>query len=556
VAGNLAGTIAVPWWRTRRIANLLTWVPLALGGAYLVVLITQFNQLIVSTYLDADAASAPVIGQLYGGSPLHRDVALGQMAWFSTLMFELATRSLPLHRQIWETAPYAMALASAALIAAGLWRVAGRWAAAIGGVVVVCAAPHTLQLLFSLNDHSPTWFSLALLAGLLVLLQRPSAKALQRSSAKARGVAMTALAIVLVGAIVGANMASDALLVAVGVVPALLAAAGAWVLRPERATVRAWWLTLATVLVAVVSDALTKALMRHEQVTAPAGISHTGLASGEAVTTNFKLWWQSIAVLGNGNFFGQSLGLTSTLQLACAALSLGAVVVLVPRIAWQELGLALRARRAGLAEVPPVRLAWCIFWSFSAVLLSVGFIVSSTPLDINSDRYLVGLIYAAAALVPLVAARGIWWRVAVTSGAVVFAFTGLLSLVQGQATANTGNFPSDHVLSEVAQVARREHLTIGYAGYWDAAPVTWASRAQVQVYPVQLCNNQLCQSPIHYISSWYLPRPGIRTFLISDPTQPIQAPPVAALGKPSAVHQIGALTMYVYPYDLASRIQR
>jgi len=105
-------------------------------------------------------------------------------------------------------------------------------------------------------------------------------------------------------------------------------------------------------------------------------------------------------------------------------------------------------------------------------------------------------------------------------------------------------------------VARAEHLTVGYAGYWDAAPLTWASHAQVQVFPVQLCNNNaLCQSPIHYISSWYVARPHTRSFLISDPTQPIQAPPVEDLGKPVAAHQIGAVTMYVYPYDIARRIQ-
>ncbi len=156
----------------RRIAGLLTWTPLVLAAAYLLTVAIQFNQIIAATYLDADAASAPVIGQLYGGAPAHREVVLGQMAWFSTLMFELATRWLPLHREIWEAAPYAMALASVALITWALWRLAGRWAAAIGGVLVLCAAPHTLHLLFSLNDHSPTWFSLALLAGLLVGLER------------------------------------------------------------------------------------------------------------------------------------------------------------------------------------------------------------------------------------------------------------------------------------------------------------------------------------------------------------------------------------------------
>jgi hypothetical protein len=560
-------TIVASRWRTGRIADLLTWSPLALGGAYLLVVAIQFNQLIANTYLDADAASAPVIGQLYGGSPAHREVVLGQMAWFSTLMFELATRWLPLHRQIWEAAPYAMALASVALVAWGLWRVAGRWAAAIGGVIMVCAAPHTLHLLFSLNDHSPTWFSFALLAGLLVLLERRAAEL---------AVLPAVLAVVAVGAIVGANMASDTLLIGAGVLPALLAVSVAWALRPGRASRRAWWLTLGTVAVAGVCDALTGALMRHEHVVAPPGITHTGLAAGEAVASNFKLWWQSIAVLGNGDFFGQSLGFTSALQVVCGVLSILAVAVLVPRVSWRELALAIQRRLGGPADgrsrpVAPeredvegaplaaeggaARVAWCAFWGSSAVLLSVGFIVSSTPVDINSDRYLVGLVYAAAALVPLLAGRSVLRQAAITACTVVFAFTGLVQLLQGQATANISNFPTDTVSAEVARIARHEHATIGYAGYWDAAPITWATHFAVKVYPVQACGPALCPVSLHYITSWYIPRRGRRSFLISDPTQPGSTLSVPSLGSPTAVYHIGALTMSVYAYDIASRMQ-
>jgi hypothetical protein len=546
------------WSRTERIGRWLTGTLIAVSGVYLLDVLIQFNQLIASTYLDADAASAPVIGELYGGSPAHREVVLGQMAWFSTLMFELATRWLPLHRQIWELAPYAMALASVGLVGWGAWRVAGRWAATITAAILLCAAPHMLHLLFSLNDHSPTWFSLALLAGLLVLVESRGARLKPLAAV---------LAIVIVGVVVGANAASDTLLIGAGVAPVLLAAVGAWVLRPGADSARAAWLIAATLATAAVCDVLTRALMRHENVTIPAEVSHTGLATGAAVVSNFELWWQSIAVLGNGDFFGASLGLTAGLELACAFLAVLAVV-LAPRIAWHELQRAVRAYRrtqtdsadktaSSVSTDQTTRIAWCLFWGSSAVLLSVGFIVSSTPVDINSDRYLVGVIYAAGALLPLLATGSAMRRVAVTTGAGVFALTGLIALAQGQVTANTGNFPTDSVSGQVADVARREHLSIGYAGYWDAAPITWASRFRVKVYPVQVCpgDAQLCKFGIHYISSWYTPRPHERTFLISDPTQPIAAPAVPSLGPPSAVYHIAELTMYVYPYDIASRLQ-
>jgi hypothetical protein len=552
VAADPAQEITPPSSPTGRIVRLLPWAPLLLAGAYLIALLVQFGQIVEATYLDADAASAPVIGQLYGGAVAHRDVVLGQMAWFSTLMFELATRWLPLHRQIWEAAPYAMALASAALIAWGLWHIAGRWAASVGGALVVCAAPHTLHLLFSLNDHSPTWLSLALLAGLLVLLER---------DAEGLKTVWAVLAVVGVGTIVGANMASDTLLVGAGFVPVLLAVAVVRVLPDLQTDRRALLLMLATLAVACVAAGLTRLLMHHENVIVPAEVTHTDLASVEALTSNFKLWWQSIAILGNGEFFGETLGLTSALQVACAGLSLLAVVVLVPRIAWRELARPHRAEPSGVPvqrkapRIEAPRIAWCVFWGSSAILLSAGFIASSTPVDIESDRYLVGLIYAAAALVPLLGAPGTLRRLAISAGATVFAFTGLLSLLQGTVTANTGNFPSAGASAQVARIARREHLSVGYAGYWDAAPITWATHFAVKVYPVQQCGARLCKFDIHYISSWYDTRPGLRTFLIDDPTQPIAAPPIADLGKPSAVYRIDELTMYVYPYDIAGRLQ-
>ncbi|HXW59151.1 MAG TPA: hypothetical protein VEJ23_06695, partial [Solirubrobacteraceae bacterium] len=471
--------IAAPWWRTDRIGRQLTWVLLGLGGTYLITVLVLFNQLIGSTYMDADAASAPVIGQLYGGSPAHRVVLLGQMAWYSTLMFELSTRWLPLHRQIWELAPYAMALVSVGLIGWGAWRVAGRWAAAVAGTLALCAAPHTLHLLFSLDDHSTTWFSLALLGAAIVALEH-SGRRLGRGAVVA--------GVIVVGAIVGVNMASDTLLIGAGLAPFLLAAACGALLRPGATSRRGLWVAFALAAVAVVFDALTRALMHHENVTIPPGETHTGLASGEAVASNFKLWWQSIAVLGNGNFFGQSLGITSALEVVCAGLTLLALALGV-RLAWRELrraagggldgdeshagvvtgdnatgagaGAGSPRRGANASDAGTARLAWCVFWGSSAVLLSIGFVVSSTPVDINSDRYLVGAIYATCALVPLLAAGDPLRRATIAAGGCVFAFTGLLALLQGQVTANTGNFPTGPVSGRVAQIARREHLRVG-----------------------------------------------------------------------------------------------
>jgi hypothetical protein len=540
--------------RAAAVADWRIWVPLACAAAYMVAVVSQFTQIVNTTYLNGDAASAQVIGELFGGSPAHREVVLGKMAWFSTLLFELATRWLPLHRQIWELTPYVLALMSAGLLAWGAGRLAGRWAATITGVIALCASPTTLSWLFSLNDHSPDWFCNALLASLLVLIGSP------KTRRRARPLIAVAVA---VGIVVGVNLASDPLVAIGGVLPFLLAALLAWGPRTPRLRTRALLLVGGSLAVMAIVDELTRLLMKHENVVASTAQNNSTLAGAEQITGNFKFWWQSIVALGGGSFFGQSAGFTSVLELACALLSLAVVVVIAPRVAWREVscgsarGSAVASESASPNEESSAedarRIAWCAFWGLSLVFLSLAFIVSSIPVEIYDDRYLVGLVYAAAALLPLCAGSSAVRRAAIVAGTSVFAFAGFVGLVEGHATENTANWPGGYLDGQVAKVAHREHLSIGYAGYWDAATITWGTHLAVKVFPLQACGAQYCPFYEHNISSWYTPRPGIRTFLLSDSLAALATLYVPSLGTPIAVHQIGQLTMYVFPYDIAGR---
>jgi hypothetical protein len=534
--------------RSAKAADWRIWVPLGFATAYLIAVFAQFTQMVGVTYLNGDAASAPVIGELFGGSPAHREVVLGKMAWFSTLLFELATRPLPMHRQIWEAAPYALALLSAGLLAWGAWQVAGRWAATITGVIALCASPATLIWLFWLNDHSPDWFCNVLLASLLVLIGKAGTKRVSRPL----------IAVVLgVGIVVGVNLASDPLVTIGGLLPFLLAVIVTWGRRSAHRRARSSLLASGAVAVMVIVDVLTRLLMQHENVVASTAQNNNTLVSTEQFTNNFRFWWQSVAVLGNGNFFGQSASFTSVLEVACAILSIGVVILIAPRVAWREISSAFgtpKADTAGSSMRDDLRIAWCVFWGSSLVFLSLAFVISSVPAEIYDDRYLVGLIYAAAALLPLAAAQSSRRQAAVVAGTCVFAFTGLVGLLEGHATENTVHWPAGHLDGQVMAIARREHLDIGYAGYWDAATITWGTHLTVKVFPIQPCGNQYCPFYEHYISSWYTPRPGIRSFLLADSVVALSTPYMPQLGKPSAVYSIGQLTMYIFPYDIASHI--
>jgi hypothetical protein len=283
------------------------------------------------------------------------------------------------------------------------------------------------------------------------------------------------------------------------------------------------------------------------------GLHPTMLAAADKIPENFKLWWQSIAVLGNGDFFGRNLTFASGLAAACAVLSIAAVVLL-PRVGWNE----VRTRVPGMASpAARARLTFIVFWCSSALLLSVAFLLSATPVDIHSDRYLVGLIYAVAAVIPTVAVGRPRTEVAVLAGTCAFALGGVISMASGTVTRNSSRFVSRKTSDEIARIAAANHLKVGYAGYWEAAAITWTTNFRAHVYPVAVCDQyqHLCKFDLAVISSWYAPRPGIKSFLLADPLLPNGAAPTPDLGPPSAVYHIGSITMYAYPYDLATKIK-
>lgn len=519
--------------------------PLVFAAVYLVTLAGQFSRLLADIYLSADNAAGPVLGELYDGTG-HHLVILGHSTWFSTLLFERWTHWLPAHRQLWELAPYAMALCSVAFVSWGVWRIAGRWAGAATLAVMVCAGPSLLTILMVADDHSPTWFTLASIGAFLAVLEL--------GAVTSSG--WLAVFAVVVGVLLGANAESDVLLIISGAVPLLLAVVGTWVLYPGRRTARAVWFAVASVVVAVVAGLIVHGIMRHDNVIGAHDPKISTLAGAQAVGTNFKLWWQSLAVLGNGDFFGMSVGFSALIAFACAAITLTSIL-LVPRFAYREFTRAIEERRKSPHvgdQAQAARVAWCLFWASSAVLLSVAFVFSAGPEDITSNRYLVGVIYAAAALVPMLGLRNLLVRAIVTVGATLYAFAGCLALAQERIGPPAS--PTDPIAAAVASTAKAEHMSIGYGGYWDANAITWATHFHLKVFPVENCANQrLCGFELAIDTAWYTPRPRIHTFLLVDPAYPAPpSNPTPDLGRPIAVHQIGSITMYVYPYDIASRL--
>jgi hypothetical protein len=197
-----------------------------------------------------------------------------------------------------------------------------------------------------------------------------------------------------------------------------------------------------------------------------------------------------------------------------------------------------------------------LFWGLTAAFVAVAFVLSKAPENLSALRYAVPLLYAAAATAPLLLERPGWARGLVPAAVSVFALAGVIGLARDKVAPAA--LPVRLAQPELLRFLEREHLKIGYAGYWEAASFTWQSKLKVNVYPVYECRRPaaltLCPFYFHRISTWYSPRPATRSFLIVDPAQPfVTGPADPAFGRPEKVYPAGPLKVYVYGYDIASR---
>lgn len=548
--------------RLQSVLRLWPWFPLLLLAVYGGLLLFDLPAIVRATYSDADAASGQVIGELLHAG--HGDVNLGQLAWYSTLIFELGTRWLPAHRLIWELAPFAMALASALLIAGSVRVVAGRWAGAIALAVLVCASPELLHVLSSLNDHSPSWFSLALLGGWIVFLEHSRRRLHWLALALAAGV---------IGLVLGMNAASDELLM-VSALPALVAAPLVALARsPGQQTRRAMLWALVTAAALIAADVITGAVMHGEfhQVGQPT------FAAPGSVLGNLALWIEGVGTLGSGTFYGSTIGFTSLLGLTGALVvwvGLAISLYWVWRTArnWLGLGTALSSgTTARLADVTPsawagdgdglaavesaTRMAFVTFWGSVLVILSLAFILGSNPVDLNSARYLPGVYYSVVALVTtLVMGRGLSARVLLTVAASVVCLAGVDGLARNVIVNNASSYTTRAQAQTIAHIAHEYGLERGYGPYWDSADITWQSNYAAKVFPVSVpCGGDAasaCIYPLHTVAAWYRPEPGTKSFFITDPGQKVPW----GFGKPVASFTVGSLTMWVFNDDIAAKL--
>jgi hypothetical protein len=505
-------------------ARIVEWLPAATAVAYVAVVAGRFPTLVRGVYWDSDAAGALVLGQL---AHAHAGVEIPRFGWWSSLWWLLATRWVPGHAHLWEATGYVFAIATVALVGWATWRVAGRWAGVTAAAVAVVVGPKTLATLLTVNFHTSTPFTAAVLGAYLVVLTR------RRSWFLA----------VAVGVLAGVNAASDPLLWIAGIAPFAVSATLLAVVSRTRSVAGLSAVVVATAaLCAAITSRGMSALGFH---LIPVGLN---LWSLENPVSDVVELGRSVALVFGANFLVEPTYPSGPLRYAVALLALAALAAIF-----------VAAVRLRLVRATPIAWAYACFWATAVALVGIAYWGTSLADGGGPGgglNYMLVLAPAAGVGVALIARGSSRARLTASILIAAVGVVNIASVAQGHAE----DLSADTYRTELAHVLENDGLTHGYAPYWDAQSVTWKSGVRVLVAPVQPCApgaTELCRMPFFTMDSWYRERPG-RSFLVVDPGSGLLQKPPATFGRPSEVRHLVSdrdVLVYVYPYDLARHIR-
>lgn len=530
----------------RRAASWCWWLPVILAGCYGLVILVHLPEWLVTFYRDSDAATPTVLAQLLGSAPAGASTSVGNHPYYEELGFLLLTRGLPIHRQVWYIAPLVFSLFGLGLFAWTARRIFGPWPAALAAGLLLCFGELGLYALFTYGTRGNSAIHAIVLVGTLVwLIPRVLELSLLR----------LLFAAVALGLFSALPTAGDALFVFWGLIPLVVSTVTIGWRGPAHALWRTVGFGLLTTAVALAGGAVYSHVMSASGVHGwqPGLKSFLVFATPAGLARNLGVFLEGFTSLSGGDFFGQP----ASAYLTVAAFASGALLLAAFGLVLLDIGQRARQavpRAAGGGEPSTARDAYVIFWSTCLVGGSAAFLLGSPGSSASAGRYLLGPYVSIAALLPLLLLRGLGWKLIITATACVFALAASYRALRVPVSA--GEAPGAGVTAALTQFADQQRVDHGYSFYWDAIDLSWASHLRLKIYPVSACSAApapLCPFAAVQISSWYSPRPSVRTMLLVDPTWPAVNTSHSELGPPVATTVIGHITAYVYSYDIAER---
>jgi hypothetical protein len=519
-----------------RVAIFAAFVSVAVFVIWFAV---RLPDIVVGPYQNSDVASSLLLAEFYGDKGSGA-LVLGNYLWLEGLLPLHWTRWVPDHVAFWKAAPYLIYAATVLLVGWTVKRVSS-WRAGLVVVLAMAApAPMVIYMLGVPNQRLPILGHTVLLAAFLVTL--PAVGGWRRSW---RLLWAAGLAVTLAPAV-----ATDQLIYPAAVVPFLGTVALGWrlrLLRPDQAV-----LAGAACLAGVLGGRLLEALAESQDIVYNHGVFE--MAGAGRVLSNAGLLLENVAQFAHG-IFAASQTQIDAFNATREVLAIAAIAATV--IFGFVVARAVRPILSDTARPREQRLLFA-FWVISVVAVSVAFVITTAPYELNAVRFLTTLWPALLTLIVIVYGRPAVAGLALLAAGC--AVLGCLALERGLYTPGTGEPPTGREAELVAQFVAENDLDHGYAGYWDAAPIAVQSDFNARVYPIEPCGPNVdtyCPFHSHAIENWYVPKRGVRTFLVVNgtPIDPATSPPPASWGRPFKTAQLDDLTIYAFDYDISSHFQ-
>ena len=518
-------------------------VPLAGAAAYAVVLALRLGGIAAATLHNSDTLNSQLIADSLGRGA--GTIWLPADTFVNAVWFDAATRWLPGHRELWAWWPTGLWLLGVTAVAASVRRIAGTPAGAIALVLGIAAPPVVLLNVIPENFHVTTLLNTALLGWFAVVACT--------GDLPERRLRWLAIGL---GVLTGLDTASDLLLAVTGLAP-LIGAVGLVRLREGEAGRRPLGAALVVLGATAAAMATTAALTSASGIAVlPAEGGGIHLATMNRVGINLALAGGGLSRIAVGPLLGRDLGATSLWALPAGLLLCAGLALAV--------GLGARALTVPAGRHPggAGRRAHVAFWVLSSGLGLGAFLLTTIPAGDNAVRYLVPLCFAAAALAPLaVASAG---RTRLLAGGMAGAWIALSATGVVTVPAAAYDTTPHADLEALVPYLEAHGLSRGYASFWDAGALTWASDFRLEVRPVMQgtpCGDpggrSLCAYHFNSADGWFDPRPVQRSFLLVHPGAAcISGAPDPASVAVVADVRVGGAELLLVDGDLAAHLVR
>lgn len=472
-------------------------------------------------------------------------VDLGNTPHYSTFWLLRATAGLPGHRVLWAVAPYLMYLCCLTLLVHAVKQLGGGWPAALTFSIGLAVSPVVLFTLLPNGFRSDTWLASAALVWFLVKYGT--------SGQLMKPLHLQSLVIILI-LVTGVTLASDPLFLLCGVGPFAGSAALGW-LKFRRVESRRLLLLSTGIVGGAIPLAVAISRAMHSlnfRSTFPGRIPDFVTAGSVSVRAR--------SVLGNLLALGNSVPPTKLAWSSLSQIPLSLLVILglaVPFLFWTNL-LKDRTHLSDDLGRHSTLFIFASFWVLSGAALIVAFLFNTVSIGtgLASSRYLPPLFFATMSTAGLWGLSSTRRVLPLTAAGTLFCLLSLAS--QTNLPVSGGALPAH--APAVMRFLDEQGVRRGYASYWNSHSFSWQSGMKLAVYPVWDCPGQslgrLCRFPLAVRSVWYERGRAGRSFLLSDPQVPLRLGGTyeEQFGPPDIVRRFGEVTVYIYGYDLASRM--